>query len=37
MEEDVIGTRVTAVVLRAGLERRLQVVPRELGAVSSAG
>jgi len=32
MEEDVIGTRVVAVVLRHGLERRLVVVPRELGA-----
>jgi S1-C subfamily serine protease len=32
MEEDVIGTRVTATVLRDGRERRLVIVPRELGA-----
>jgi S1-C subfamily serine protease len=32
MEEDVIGTRVTAVVLRDGRERHLVVVPEELGA-----
>jgi S1-C subfamily serine protease len=30
MEEDVIGTHVTARVLRQGLERLLQIVPREL-------
>jgi S1-C subfamily serine protease len=32
MEEDVIGTRVTAVVVRDGRERHLVVVPAELGA-----
>jgi S1-C subfamily serine protease len=32
MEEDVIGTRVTAVVLREGLERHVVVIPVELGA-----
>ena len=32
MEEDVIGTRVTAVVLRQGLERHIVVVPVELGS-----
>jgi S1-C subfamily serine protease len=32
MEEDVIGTRVTAIVLRDGRERHLVIVPRELGA-----
>ena len=31
MEHEVIGTHLTAVVLRDGLERRLQVVPIELG------
>jgi S1-C subfamily serine protease len=31
MEEDVIGTRVTAVVLRDGRERHLVIVPTELG------
>jgi serine protease Do len=31
MEEDVIGTRVTAVVLRNGLERHVVIVPVELG------
>jgi S1-C subfamily serine protease len=31
MEEDVIGTRVTAIVLRDGRERHLVVVPVELG------
>ena len=30
MEDEVIGTRLVATVLREGLERRLQVVPREL-------
>jgi S1-C subfamily serine protease len=32
LEHEVIGTRVTAAVLREGRERRLQVVPTELGA-----
>lgn len=32
MEEDVIGTRVTAIVLRDGRERHVVIVPRELGA-----
>jgi S1-C subfamily serine protease len=31
MEHEVIGTHLTAVVLRDGLERRTQVVPTELG------
>jgi S1-C subfamily serine protease len=31
LADEVIGGRLTAVVLRAGLERRLQVVPVELG------
>ncbi len=30
MEDEVIGTRLVATVLREGLERQLQVVPREL-------
>jgi S1-C subfamily serine protease len=30
MEDEVIGTRLVATVLREGLERRVQVVPREL-------
>jgi S1-C subfamily serine protease len=32
MEEDVIGTRVTAIVLRTGRERHVVIVPKELGA-----
>jgi S1-C subfamily serine protease len=32
LEEEVVGQRLTAVVLREGLERHLQVVPRELAA-----
>ena len=31
MEHEVIGTHITAVVLRDGRERHLQVVPIELG------
>ncbi len=31
LEHEVIGTHLTAVILRDGLERRLQVVPTELG------
>jgi S1-C subfamily serine protease len=31
MEDDVVATRVVATVLRAGLERRLTIVPVELG------
>jgi hypothetical protein len=30
MEDEVIGTHLVATVLREGLERQLQVVPREL-------
>jgi hypothetical protein len=31
MEDEVIGTRVVATALREGRERRMTVVPRELG------
>jgi S1-C subfamily serine protease len=31
MEDEVIGTRVVVTALRDGLERRMTVVPRELG------
>jgi S1-C subfamily serine protease len=31
MEDEVIGTRVVVIALRDGLERRMTVVPRELG------
>jgi S1-C subfamily serine protease len=32
MEDEVIGTRVTVTALRDGRERRLTVIPRDLGA-----
>jgi serine protease Do len=32
MEDEVIGTRVVVTALRDGLERRMTVVPRELGS-----